>query len=109
MHKPGSWPGMRAPRQMHATLRCCAAQNLLLSEDIYCVPGLLPAIGRLANAMVAVLGPEYTLGSSAYLTCKGIINDMQSLERGTAGVGWGCSRLRWWLAAQVGSPSLGRP
>ena len=27
-------------------------QDMLLSEDVYSVPGLLPAIGRLANAMV---------------------------------------------------------
>lgn len=44
------------------------------------MPGLLPAIGRLANALVAVLGPEYSLGSAAYYACKAIINDMRSLE-----------------------------
>ena len=55
---------------------------MLLAEDIYSTPGLLPAIGRLANAMVAVLGPEYSLGSAAYIACKSIINDMRPGEAG---------------------------
>ncbi|KAL4431040.1 hypothetical protein ABPG75_006296 [Micractinium tetrahymenae] len=58
------------------------AQGMLLSEEAYCLPGLLPAAGRLANAAVALLGPDYTFGSSAYLTCKSIINDMRALEEG---------------------------
>ena len=57
-------------------------QDVLLAEDIYSTPGLLPAIGRLANAMVAVLGPEYSLGSAAYIACKSIINDMRPGEAG---------------------------
>ncbi len=69
---------------------------MLLSEGIYSIPGLLPAIGRLANAMVAVLGPEYSLGSAAYYSCKSVINDMRSLESGEGcpgGLPW--SRLFW--------------
>lgn len=46
------------------------------------MPGLLPAAGRLANAAVALLGPDYTFGSAAYLTCKSIINDMRALGEG---------------------------
>lgn len=39
--------------------------------------GLRPAIGRLANAMVAVLGPELRVGSDHYNRCRAIIRDMQ--------------------------------
>lgn len=53
-----------------------------LAEEAYCLPGLLPAAGRLANAAVALLGPDYTFGSAAYLTCKSIINDMRALGEG---------------------------
>ncbi|KAL4425068.1 hypothetical protein ABPG77_010382 [Micractinium sp. CCAP 211/92] len=58
------------------------AQGMLLSEEAYSLPGLLPAAGRLANAAVALLGPDYTFGSAAYLTCKSIINDMRALGEG---------------------------
>lgn len=54
----------------------------LPAEEAYCLPGLLPAAGRLANAAVALLGPDYTFGSPAYLACKSIINDMRALEEG---------------------------
>eukprot|EP00887_Chlorella_sp_A99_P005661 scaffold1.g5661.t1 len=54
--------------------------DLLLSEDGYSQPGLLPCVGRLANAMVAVLGPDYRLGSPAYYACKSVVNDMRALE-----------------------------
>ncbi|PRW58658.1 HEAT repeat-containing 5B isoform X2 [Chlorella sorokiniana] len=56
------------------------AQGMLLSEEAYSLPGLLPAAGRLANASVALLGPDYAFGSRAYLVCKSIINDMRALE-----------------------------
>ena len=89
-----------APWMLHSLL-CCAnaaglaflphvsgtlalAQRLLLSESVYFYPGVLPAIGRLANAMVAVLGPEYTPGSPAYIVCKSIINYMKAVEDGMA-------------------------
>ena len=51
--------------------------QLLLSEEAYSVAGLRPAVGRLANAMVALLGPELTPGSMAYDTCKSLIREMQ--------------------------------
>jgi hypothetical protein len=53
-------------------------QNMLLSEDIYSVPGLLPAVGRLANAMVAALGPDYALGSSAYDACRSVMAELRA-------------------------------
>ena len=69
------------------TLRLAAAavghlSPLLGAEEAYCLPGLLPAVGRLANASVALLGPDYTFGSRPYVTCKAIINDMRALEAG---------------------------
>jgi hypothetical protein len=53
-------------------------QKMLLSEDIYSVPGLLPAVGRLANAMVAALGPDYALGSSAYDACRSVMTELRA-------------------------------
>ncbi|KAL4528840.1 hypothetical protein Ndes2437A_g03376 [Nannochloris sp. 'desiccata'] len=53
-------------------------QKMLLSEDIYSVPGLLPAVGRLANAMVAALGPDYVLGSSAYDSCRSVMAELRA-------------------------------
>ena len=46
-------------------------------EDNVAVLGLQPAVGRLANALVAVLGPELTLGSPAYCSCRALIREMQ--------------------------------
>lgn len=51
--------------------------ELLMSEESYEVPGLRPAVGRLVNALVAVLGPELTPGSNAYSKCKALIREMQ--------------------------------
>jgi hypothetical protein len=50
---------------------------------------LKPAAARLANAMVAVLGPELQLGSAAYQRCKALVTDLGSLEamQGLAGGG----------------------
>lgn len=56
------------------------AVQVLMAEDNAAVAGLQPAVGRLANALVAVLGPELTLGSAAYCRCRAIIREMQ--------VGW---------------------
>ena len=42
------------------------------------MPGLQPAVGRLASALVAVLGPELTLGSPAYCSCRALIREMQA-------------------------------
>jgi hypothetical protein len=70
----------------HLPLLLGLAEGMLLSEEAYSQPGLLPAVGRLANASVALLGPDYTFGSDAYLVCKAIINDMRALE---AGGSWG--------------------
>ena len=61
---------------MQATLRH-AVEALMLEENA-AVPGLQPAVGRLANALVAVLGPELTLGSPAYCSCRALIREMQA-------------------------------
>lgn len=53
------------------------AVQVLMAEDNAAVAGLQPAVGRLANALVAVLGPELTLGSAAYCRCRAIIREMQ--------------------------------
>eukprot|EP00884_Botryococcus_braunii_P001693 jgi/Botrbrau1/11524/Bobra.0393s0003.2 len=54
------------------------ALQLLMSEEAYGVAGLRPAVGRLTNALVAVLGPELTLGTEAYTKCKSLIREIQS-------------------------------
>jgi hypothetical protein len=46
-------------------------------EENDSVAGLQPAVGRLSNALVAVLGPELTPGSAAYCKCKALIREMQ--------------------------------
>jgi hypothetical protein len=48
-----------------------------MSEADYALAGLRPALGRLANAMVAVLGPELRLGSPTYNLCTSVIREMQ--------------------------------
>lgn len=48
-------------------------------------PLLQPSVARLANAMVAVLGPEFTLGSSYYLRCKALVTPLVSPEPPAAG------------------------
>ena len=52
-------------------------------EDNVAVLGLQPAVGRLANALVAVLGPELTLGSPAYCSCRALIREMLVSKSGT--------------------------
>ena len=89
-------PACRSPRFLRAVLMpppICSLSPLRLdvaasppprhcAEEAYCLPGLLPAVGRLANASVALLGPDYSFGSRPYVTCKAIINDMRALETG---------------------------
>lgn len=58
-------------------------------------PLLQPAAAQLANAMVAVLGPQFTLGSLAYSRCKTLVTD-------NTGV-----RGRWWCW-NCGGQSRGR-
>lgn len=53
-------------------------QGLLLDENIYSTPGLLPSIGQLGNAMVACLGPDYVLGSQSYDICRSIVSEMRA-------------------------------
>ena len=60
---------------VQATLK--HAVEALMLEDNVAVLGLQPAVGRLANALVAVLGPELTLGSPAYCSCRALIREMQ--------------------------------
>ena len=52
--------------------------ELLMREESASVPGLRPAVGRMANALVAVLGPELTQGSKAYNLTKALIREMQA-------------------------------
>ena len=70
---------------VQATMRA-----VLLQDDAYAWPGMRPTLGRLANALVAVMGPEFQLGSDAYVQVKSIIRDMQvRCGVGTrCGVGW---------------------
>ena len=59
------------------------AQELLVSsygDD----PLLQPAAARLANAVVAVLGPEFTLGSAAYQRCKSLVTPSSNFLAATA-------------------------
>jgi len=51
--------------------------ELLMAEGSNGVPGLRLALGRLANAMVAVLGPEMGLGSAAYTKTRTLLLDLQ--------------------------------
>lgn len=53
------------------------AMELLMSEEAAINPGVRPALARLANAMVAVLGPELTLGSAAYNKTRSLLQDLQ--------------------------------
>ena len=53
-------------------------QEMLLDEEIYSTPGLLPSIGQLGNAMVACLGPDYILGSEAYDMCRSIVSELRA-------------------------------
>lgn len=53
------------------------AVQLLMAEADYAHIGMRPAVGRLANAMIAALGPELRHGSPAYNQCRAIICEMQ--------------------------------
>ena len=57
----------------------------LFQVSSYEHPGLKPAAARLANSMVAVLGPEFTLGSVAYRMTRSLINDSDD-----SAAGWVC-------------------
>ncbi len=48
-----------------------------MSEEAYAVPGLRAALGRLANSVVAVLGPELSPGTDVYTKCKALIREVQ--------------------------------
>lgn len=50
-------------------------RSLLLRADLYSDPDFLPALGRLVNAAVAALGPEYRLGSKAYEASKLVVSE----------------------------------
>ena len=64
----------------HVSAALGVARYLLLSEGIYSLPGLLPAVGRLSNAIVAALGPEYVLGSEAYEICRSVVTELRALD-----------------------------
>lgn len=50
---------------------------MLMSEEAYAVPGLRAALGRVANSVVAVLGPELSPGTDVYSKCKALIKEVQ--------------------------------
>ncbi|KAK9820084.1 hypothetical protein WJX72_005985 [[Myrmecia] bisecta] len=75
--------GLAFVQQVKPTL--ALALQLLMSEEAYSVAGLRPAVGRLANALVAVLGPELTLGSDPYVKCKALIREMQAEDMPASG------------------------
>lgn len=50
---------------------------MLMSEEAYAVPGLRAGLGRLANSVVAVLGPELSPGTDVYSKCKALIREIQ--------------------------------
>jgi len=52
--------------------------GLLMTEGDYGLVGMRPAVGRLANAMIAALGPELRRGSPAYNQCRATIREMQA-------------------------------
>ena len=66
---------------VQATLGLC--MDVLLSEE-HAGPGLYPAVGRLVNAMVAVLGPDLSPTSSVFSRCKSIVADMSSVQEAAA-------------------------
>lgn len=51
--------------------------ELVMSEGAATLPGMRPALARLANALVAVLGPELTPGSMAYSRTRCLLLDLQ--------------------------------
>lgn len=53
------------------------ATQMLMSEEAYTVPGLRAGLGRLANSVVAVLGPELSPGTDVYAKCKALIREIQ--------------------------------
>ena len=53
------------------------ATQMLMSEEAYAVPGLRAALGRVANSVVAVLGPELSPGTDVYSKCKALIKEVQ--------------------------------
>lgn len=68
-------------------------------------PLLQPAAAQLANAMVAVLGPQFTLGSMAYSRCKTLVTD--NTGEAVCALGWlaVCLAAGWlggWVDGWVG-------
>ncbi|KAK9865210.1 hypothetical protein WJX84_003181 [Apatococcus fuscideae] len=66
------------------TLALCL--ELVMREESTSVPGLRPAVGRMANALVAVLGPELTQGSKSYNLTKALIREMQGSSENSGGL-----------------------
>ena len=62
--------------RLQATLQL--ALEALMWPPLGTGPSLRAAVGRLANALVAVLGPELWPGSAAYTQTKLIIREMQA-------------------------------
>ncbi|KAK9798183.1 hypothetical protein WJX73_010462 [Symbiochloris irregularis] len=62
------------------------AMEALMWEESEVGPGVRAAVGRLANALVAVLGPDLSPGSAAYSRTKSLVRGMQGNESGLASV-----------------------
>ncbi|KAL0055345.1 hypothetical protein WJX82_010851 [Trebouxia sp. C0006] len=73
------------------------ATQMLMSEEAYAVPGLRAALGRLANSVVAVLGPELSPGTDVYTKCKALIREVQ----GFGSAGSGGLREEDWVAGEL--------
>ncbi|KAA6419843.1 MAG: hypothetical protein FRX49_10206, partial [Trebouxia sp. A1-2] len=73
------------------------ATQMLMSEEAYAVPGLRAALGRLANSVVAVLGPELSPGTDVYTKCKALIREVQ----GFGSTGRGGLREEDWVAGEL--------
>lgn len=72
------------PHPLHPTP---SIDGILQVSSVGDTPLLRVAAARLANAMVAVLGPEFTLGSLAYQRIKSLVTDRGALqEDGVAAV-----------------------
>ncbi|BBN09583.1 HEAT repeat-containing protein 5 [Marchantia polymorpha subsp. ruderalis] len=61
----------------HVQATLSLAMEILLSED-HAAPELGQRIGRLVNAVVAVLGPELSPGSSLFSRCKALVAEIST-------------------------------
>ncbi|XP_024543648.1 protein SWEETIE [Selaginella moellendorffii] len=63
----------------HVQATLTLVMDIILSED-HNHPEIRESIGRVVNAIVAVLGPELSFGSSLYSRCKSVVSVVSSGE-----------------------------